>query len=112
MNLVLAVAIAFPAALFGLWFLICRRSRSTARERCSSSRPGSSRSRRSRPDAQEWLKLNPLTGLFEAYRDVLLYGQAPAVWELAYPLGAAALLLLVFVPLYRREAPHFAKVLG
>jgi ABC-type polysaccharide/polyol phosphate export permease len=58
------------------------------------------------------LPLNPLTGLFELYRDALLYGTAPAVWEVAYPLATSVILLLVTVPLYRREAPSLAKLVG
>jgi ABC-type polysaccharide/polyol phosphate export permease len=56
--------------------------------------------------------VNPFTGLFEAYRDALLYGVSPAAWELLVPLGAAALILLVTVPIYRREQPHLAKLVG
>lgn len=61
--------------------------------------------------ANTLVRLNPLTGLFESYRAVLLYGEAPAPWMLLTPLAAAAALMLVFVPLYRREQQHFAKVL-
>jgi ABC-type polysaccharide/polyol phosphate export permease len=57
------------------------------------------------------LIFNPLTGLFEGFRDALLYGQAPAWWELAYPAAFGALLIAAIYPLWRREAPHFAKVL-
>jgi ABC-type polysaccharide/polyol phosphate export permease len=56
------------------------------------------------------VKLNPVTGLFEAYRDALLYGQAPAAWELLYPLGFAAALLATFALLYEREQRHVAKL--
>ena len=31
------------------------------------------------------VRLNPLTGLFESYRSVLLYGSAPEPWMLLYP---------------------------
>jgi ABC-type polysaccharide/polyol phosphate export permease len=55
--------------------------------------------------------LNPLTGLFEGFRDTLLYGQAPEWWELAYPAAFAALLIAAIYPLWRSDAPHFAKVL-
>jgi ABC-type polysaccharide/polyol phosphate export permease len=57
------------------------------------------------------VKINPLTGLFEAYRAVLQYGTAPEWWMIAYPLAFAAALAAIFVPLYRREEPHLAKVL-
>ena len=56
------------------------------------------------------MELNPLTGLFESYRAALLYGHAPAAWELLYPLGIAAVLLAVFLPIYRSEQRHLAKL--
>ena len=48
--------------------------------------------------------------LFEAYRSIVLDGQAPAPWMLLYPLAFASLMLLVFVPLYASEQSQFAKV--
>ena len=56
------------------------------------------------------MKLNPLSGLFEAYRAALLYGHAPAAWELLIPLAWVGLLAAVFVPIFRREQRHLAKV--
>ena len=44
--------------------------------------------------AYDLIKLNPLTGLFEAFRAVLLYGERPAAWELAYPTFVAVVLLV------------------
>ena len=41
----------------------------------------------------------------------LQYGEAPAWWMIVYPLGFAAVMAAVFLPLYRREEPHLAKVL-
>ena len=61
--------------------------------------------------ANQLLKLNPLSGIFEGYRDALVYGQAPALWEVVVPLGYAALSLAIFVPLYRAEQTQFAKVI-
>jgi len=60
--------------------------------------------------AQKWLKLNPLTGVFESYRSVLLYGHSPAPWEILYPTLFAIVLLLLVMPLYRREQRQFAKL--
>ena len=62
--------------------------------------------------AREILRVNPLTGLFESYRSVFLYGQRPAAWMLLIPLGFCVALLAVALPLYRNEQHHFAKVLG
>ncbi len=42
---------------------------------------------------------------------MLQYGEAPEWWMLVYPLVFAGVLVAVFIPLYRREAPHLAKVL-
>ena len=42
---------------------------------------------------------------------MIMYGQVPAAWELAYPLGFAILLLAAVRPLWRAEQRHFAKVL-
>ncbi len=111
-NLAVAVAISFPAALFGLWFADLRAFAINCTRALFFIAPGIVPLSEIDPSTQKWLQLNPLTGLFEAYRDVFLYGQSPAAWELLYPLGAAALLAAVFVPIYRREAPDFAKVLG
>ena len=54
--------------------------------------------------------MNPLTGLFEAYRATLLFGEPPAPWQLLYPLAVAIALLVVSLPVYIREQRHFAKV--
>jgi lipopolysaccharide transport system permease protein len=61
---------------------------------------------------RELLPLNPLTGIFETFRDALLYGQAPAAWQILVPLGAAALLFAIFLPIYRKEQAQLAKLLG
>ena len=60
--------------------------------------------------AADLLKLNPLSGVFEGYRAALLYGETPALWTFAIPLAYCALSFAVFIPLYRRESRHFAKV--
>ena len=62
--------------------------------------------------AHELLRINPLTGLFEAFRDVALHGTVPAAWELAYPLLFGAAVLALTLPLWRADEPHFAKVVG
>ena len=111
-NVLLAVAVSFPAALFGLWFLDLRAFAINCSRALFFLAPGIVPLAAVKPNTRGWLELNPLTGLFEAYRSVLLYGKSPPAWELLYPTAAAALLLLLFVPLYRKEAPHFAKVLG
>ena len=61
--------------------------------------------------AHDLLLINPMTGLFESYRDALLYGQAPGAFELLYPAALGVVLMLVFVPLFRSEQRQFAKVM-
>jgi ABC-type polysaccharide/polyol phosphate export permease len=62
-------------------------------------------------DARQLLRLNPLTAMFESYRDVFLYGRAPRLWQFLYPIGIATLLLVIFMPIFRSEQRHFAKIL-
>lgn len=61
--------------------------------------------------AETIVKINPLTGLFESYRSILLHGRSPSVWAIAVPTGWAVILLAVALPLYIREQHQFAKVL-
>jgi lipopolysaccharide transport system permease protein len=61
---------------------------------------------------RELLPLNPLTGIFETFRDALLYGQSPAAWQILVPLGAAAFLFAIFLPIYRHEQEQLAKLVG
>ena len=51
-------------------------------------------------------------GLFESFRAAVLYGHSPAAWELLWPLVAAGLLFAIFLPVYRREQPYLAKLVG
>jgi ABC-type polysaccharide/polyol phosphate export permease len=62
--------------------------------------------------ARDLLPFNPLTGLFETFRDALLYGQAPAAWQLLVPLGFAVAILAISYPIYRSEQSQFAKLIG
>ena len=52
----------------------------------------------------------PLTGIFESYRSVLLYGHSPAPWQLLYPTAFSVVLLALVLPVYRREQRQFAKL--
>ena len=110
-NVALAVAFAYPAALIGIWVPYLRPLVSSFIRTLFFLAPGLVALRDIEGTAHDLIKLNPLTGLFEAYRDALLYGHAPEAWELLIPLAAAALLAALFVPIYRSEQPHLAKVL-
>jgi ABC-type polysaccharide/polyol phosphate export permease len=110
-NLVLAVASAYAAILFGIWLRELRAFVLSFVRTLYFLSPGLVPLQETSENVRGLLKLNPLTGLFEAYRSVFLYGTMPAAWQLLYPLIAAGLLLVIFLPLYRSEERHFAKVI-
>jgi lipopolysaccharide transport system permease protein len=109
-NFVFALGLAYPASLFGLWFRDLRNFAISFVRTLFFLAPGLVPLSRIPGHAHDLLRLNPLTGVFESYRAVFLFGRAPAAWELLYPVGCACVLLLLFVPLYRREQLQFAKV--
>jgi lipopolysaccharide transport system permease protein len=109
-SLALAVAFSYAASLIGLWFFDLRSVAVAFVRILFFVAPGLVALDQVHGDANDLLPINPLTGLFESYRDVFLYGHSPAAWELLYPLLAAALLLAILLPLYDREQRHFAKV--
>lgn len=111
LNVLLAIGCAYGAALVGLWFHDLRPFLVSFARTMFFLAPGLVPLSEVGGRADELLRINPLTGLFEAYRSVLLYGHRPAAWQLLYPLATAALLLLVFVPVTAREQRQFAKVL-
>ena len=110
-TLFFALACAFPAALIGLWMPEMIPFIMSAARATYFLAPGLIALRHIYGHTHDLLVLNPLTGLFEGFRDTLLYGQAPQWWELVYPAAFAAVVIAVVYPLWRREAPHFAKVL-
>lgn len=55
--------------------------------------------------------LNPLAVLIEAYRGVLLFGQPPAAWPLAYAAAFSAGLLLLAIAVFKRAEGRLADVL-
>lgn len=109
-NIVFALGVAYPASLFGLWFRDLRNIAISFVRTLFFLAPGLVPLSEIPGGAHSWIRLNPLTGLFESYRAVFLFGRAPAAWELLYPTAWAAVLLLLFVPLYSREQWQFAKV--
>jgi lipopolysaccharide transport system permease protein len=109
-NVLLAVAAAYPAILFGIWLRELRPFVLSFVRMLFFLGPGLVPLAQTSEGVRDWLRLNPLTGLFEAYRDVFLNGETPAAWELLYPLAAAVILIGVFVPVYRVEQRQFAKV--
>jgi ABC-type polysaccharide/polyol phosphate export permease len=110
-NLLFAVACAYPITLAGVWYPEMKPFVLSVSRTAFFLAPSLIPLSQITGSVADWIKLNPLTGLFEGYRDALLYGQAPAAWELLYPLAISLLLLSVFVPLYRREQLHLAKMI-
>jgi lipopolysaccharide transport system permease protein len=111
-TLALALAFAYPAALYGLWFPHLRTLGVSLIRTLFFLAPGLVPLAAVPSGTAGVLRLNPFTGLFEGYRAVLIAGEAPAAWHVLVPLGVSALLLAAFVPLYRAEARHFAKLVG
>ena len=109
--LALAIALAYPSALLGLWVPELTPFAVSAVRTLFFLAPGLVALDEVYGHTHDVLMLNPVSGLFEGFRAVLLYGNAPALWHVAVPLGYALALLAIFVPLYRREESHFAKLL-
>jgi len=109
-NLYLAAAGAYAASLLGLWLHELKPFLLSFVRMLFFLGPGLVPLAATGSGAQEILRFNPLSGMFEAYRSVFLHGEAPAAWELLYPFAIATAILLVFVPIYRSEQREFAKV--
>jgi lipopolysaccharide transport system permease protein len=109
-NLVLAVAIAYPATLLAVWVRDMRSFLVSVVRTLFFLAPGLVALDQISGDGADLVRLNPLTGLFEAYRDALLYGHSPEAWKLLWPLAVAALVAAIFVPIFRREQAQLAKV--
>jgi ABC-2 type transport system permease protein len=108
----LALALAYPSTLLGIWYPDLAPFVVSVARAAFFLAPGLIALEQVTGIARDLLPINPLTGLFEMYRDALLYGVSPAAWEILVPLAAAALILLVTVPIYRREQQHLAKLVG
>ena len=106
-----AVALAYPAALFGLWTPELTPFAVSAVRTSFFLAPGLVALDEVYGYTDDVLMFNPLSGIFEGFRSILLYGHAPALWEVMVPLAYAAVLLAIFVPIYRREQRHFAKLI-
>ncbi len=111
-NLLLAVAAAYPATLFGVWLRELRAFGLSFVRTLFFLGPGLVPLNETSHSVRNLLRLNPLTGLFQAYRDVFMNGRRPAAWELLYPLAIALILLIVFVPAYRSEQRQLVKILS
>lgn len=110
LNVGMAVAAAYPAALFGLWFGELRDFMVSFARTLFFLAAGLVALTQITGRAHDLVQLNPLTELFESYRSVLLYGRSPTVGQLVYPAAVAFVSLAVTLPTFRRDARHFAKV--
>ena len=110
-NLLFSIALSYPASLFGVWFPELQVFAISVVRTMFFLGTGLVALAETSGRTYELLRLNPLTGLFESYRDVFLYGQAPAAWQLLYPVGVAIAVLAITVPVYRRDEQHFAKII-
>jgi lipopolysaccharide transport system permease protein len=110
LNMVFALSWAYPSALMGLWFPDLRVFTVSFVRTLFFLAPGLIALADVHGRTHDLLRLNPLTGLFEAYRAVLLYGHRPEAWTILYPLGFSLVLVAIFLPIFIREQRHFAKV--
>jgi lipopolysaccharide transport system permease protein len=111
-TLALGIAVAYPTTLIGVWAPDLRGLILSAVRAAYFLAPGLVTLAAIHGRTNGLVRLNPLTGLFEALRHAVMYRSSPPAWELLYPLGVAAVILLAFLPLYAREQRHFGKVLG
>jgi lipopolysaccharide transport system permease protein len=110
-TLLFAVACAYVAVLIGVWIPDFRPFVVSLMRAMYFLAPGLVAIGDIGGRAEQLVKLNPLTGLFESFRSIVIRGDAPRAWELAFPLAWAVVLLLLALPLYVREQSQFGKVL-
>lgn len=111
-TLLLSFGVAWPAALLGLWIPHVKVFAAQALRIVFFASPGLVALREVSPRVHDWMLFSPFTGLFESYRHVFLYGDSPEWWHLTVPSVLGAALALLFIPLYRREQRHFAKLVS
>jgi lipopolysaccharide transport system permease protein len=110
-TLLLSVGVAYPAALLGVWMPEIGNFVMSFVRVLFFIAPGLIPLSQISGTAHDLLLINPMTGLFESYRDALLYGDAPGAFELLYPALLGVALLALFVPLFRSEQRQFAKIM-
>lgn len=55
------------------------------------------------------LHVNPMSGIFESFRAILLHGQTPRIMDITYPAAIGFALLSMGLALYRRYERDFPK---
>ena len=93
-TLLLAIGVAYPAALLGIWMPEIGNFVMSFVRVLFFIAPGLVPLSQISGTAHDLLLINPMTGLFESYRDALLYGHAPGAFELLYPAALGVLLLV------------------
>jgi lipopolysaccharide transport system permease protein len=111
-TLLLAFGVAWPSALLGLWFPSVKVFAGSILRIAFFAAPGAIALAEVSPSTRAWMVFNPLTGLFESFRHVFLYGDSPSWWQIVVPSLTGAVLAGFFIPLYRREQRHFAKLVA
>ena len=111
-NILLAVALAYVGSLIGIWFSDLRQFAISVVRTLFFLAPGLVPLSMIGGRAKDLLRLNPLTGVFEGYRSVLLYGRRPSAWELLFPTAIALVVLAITLPIYVSEQKQFAKVVA
>jgi ABC-type polysaccharide/polyol phosphate export permease len=111
-NVLLAVALAYTASLVGIWFSDLRQFAISAVRTLFFLAPGLVPLSMIGGRANDLLRLNPLSGVFEGYRSVLLYGRRPSAWELLVPTAISLVVLAITLPVYVSEQKQFAKVVA
>jgi lipopolysaccharide transport system permease protein len=111
-TLCLAAGASYPAALIGLWFPSFKIFATQLLRIAYFASPGIVTLAELSEGVRRWIYINPLTGLFEAFRHVFIYGTRPEAWMLAYPALVGLALAVIFVPIYRHEQRHFAKLVA
>lgn len=110
-TLLFGIAISYPVTLIGVWATDLRGLIMSAIRAAYYLAPGLVTLAAIHGRTNTLVRVNPLTGLFEALRHAVLYRTSPPAWELVVPTAFSLVLLAVFVPIYQREQRHFAKVL-
>ena len=111
LTLVVALAFAYPATLVGVWMPEMGPLLVAATRTLFFLAPGLVALDEIYGNTHDLLVFSPLAGIFETYRAILLYGEAPEAWMVGVPLAYAAVSFAIFVPIFRREERHFAKLL-
>lgn len=111
-TIALALALAYPSALFGIWYPELQPFAVSFARAAFFLAAGLIALDQVTGTTRDLLPFNPLTGLFESFRDAVLYGHSPAAWELLAPLAGAAIVIAISLPIYMREQSRLAKLLG